>query len=226
MRELMFTVLALATLSLPAAAETRALSGFDNIHASGRFGVEVAVGPEFSVRAEGEDASRIRSRVEGDTLRLEPANRPWFGNPHYDVTFHITLPRLEGLSAERGAEVRAIAGGECNEFSAAAAMGGDVRVDGLQCASVDASAAMGAMLRLAGSCETLDATAAMGGELNAAALRCAYVDATAAMGGEVAAYASNTFEASAAMGGSVNVAGGGKPRGASASMGGTITQED
>lgn len=226
MHRILIAAAALAALATPAMAEPRSLAGFDTVAASGRFRVEVAVGPEFQVRVDGPDAARIRTRVEGETLKIEPAHRPWFGNPEYDASVHVTLPRLSGVAAARGATLVALAGGECSDFSAAAAMGAELRVSELHCTAVEAAAAMGANLRLAGACESLDVAAAMGAVVEAGALHCSTVDASAAMGGNVEAFAESHYDASAAMGGAINVAGGGQARDRSAAMGGSVTHRE
>lgn len=226
MNRLLASALILGALISPAFAEPRNVSGFDTVAASGRFRVEVSVGTEFVVLAEGPDAHRISTRVEGDTLKIEPTRRSWWGNPRYNATIRVTVPRLAGVAAARGATVEATAGGECSEFSAASAMGGELRVEGIECASVNAAAAMGATLSLAGACHNLDVAAAMGATVEANELRCDRVDASAAMGGDVEAYASNTFDAAASMGGAIDVSGGGEPGDQSAAMGGSITHRD
>jgi hypothetical protein len=219
--------LVLSALATPALAQPRDLSGFDTVAAEGRFRVEIAVGPEYQVVTEGPDAARISTRLDGDTLEIKPARRSWFGgNPRYDALVRVTLPRLEGVSAARGAVVNATVGGECSEFEAASAMGAALTVAGIQCVSVDAAAAMGATLHLDGACETLDVSAAMGASVNAANLRCGVVDASAAMGGDVDAHATASYDASAAMGGDVQIAGAARAGDLSTAMGGSVTQRN
>jgi Putative auto-transporter adhesin, head GIN domain len=209
----LLAVLAIAALAGSAAAEPRAVTGFDNVNASGRFRVEIAIGPTHSVNVEGRDAARIATRRDGDTLKIEPRNRPWFGGePRYDALVRVTLPRLEGVAASRGANVNAVAGGDCTEFDAVAAMGANLVVRELYCARVDASVAMGANIELIGGCRAFDVAAAMGGTVEAEALRCETVDASAAMGGEITAFAQTSYDSSAAMGGEIDVSGGGRER--------------
>lgn len=224
MRTITLAAAAMVVLCASASAETRNLSGFERVHASGQYDVRVEVGPEFAVSVEGSDAARIRTHVDDGTLKIEPRNRPWFGSPAYDVRVRITLPRLEGVAAARGATVNAVAGGECASFGAAAAMGANLRVTGLRCDAVDAAAAMGAILELAGTCDVIDGSAAMGGVIRADDLQCRQADISAAMGGDVAVYASASYDASAAMGGSVNVAGGGHAADRSTAMGGSVSE--
>lgn len=226
MRALLLGVAFAAAISASAHAETRRLSGFDSVTASGRFRVEVAVNETFSVTVDGADAARIRTRLDEDTLRIEPVRRPWFGEPRYDAVIRVTLPRLQGVSAVRGALVTATAGGACDDFDATAAMGAGLTVAGLNCATVSAEAAMGAELELAGACERADLSAAMGGAIDTAALECRDIDASAAMGGQIAAFASNSYDASAAMGGDITVRGGANVRDHSTAMGGSIRNQD
>ncbi|MEZ5996739.1 MAG: head GIN domain-containing protein [Hyphomonadaceae bacterium] len=222
MRELMIASIALAAMAAPAAAETRELSGFDEVAISGRYTADVSVGPSYSVQVEGPDAARIRTRIENGALKVEPMNRAWFHERRYNVTVHVTAPRLEGVSAARGASVGASGGGECGNFSANAAMGAELTVRDLHCDLVDASAAMGAELTLAGVCGALDVSAAMGADVDARQLRCETVDASAAMGADVDAFALDRYDASASMGADISVAGGGRQSGRSTTMGGSV----
>lgn len=225
-RHFVFICAALAAAGA-AYAEPRNLDGFDQVHAAGRFRVEISVGPNHTVNVEGADAAQIATRVDGDTLKIEPRRRPWFGaERRYDVLVRVTLPRFAGVAAARGAEVNASGGGECTSFDAVAAMGAALTVRELVCAKVDAAAAMGGNLELAGACRTLDVTAAMGGAVDAAGLRCTNVDASAAMGGAIEAFAERTYDASAVMGGDVDISGGGHATDRSAVMGGSISERN
>lgn len=218
-------VLALAVLTGAASAEPRSVAGFDQVNASGRFRVEIAVGPAHTVNVEGPDTARIVTRRDGDTLRIEPRDRPWFGGePRYDALVRVTLPRFEGVAAARGAQVNATGGGACSNFDAVAAMGANLVVRELYCGHIDASAAMGGVVELIGGCRTLDASAAMGGSVEAEALHCGIVDASAAMGGEIKAFAETSYDASAAMGGDIDVSGGGRATDRSTALGGSVNE--
>ena len=221
-----FVSVALLACALAGAAhaETRALSGFTQVAASDRMTVEVAVGQTYSVEVTGSDADRVRTRLDGRTLKITDARRPWFGGgPRLDAHVRVTAPRIEGVAAARGAELTATISGECDDFSAAAAMGATTHVSGLACRSVDASAAMGGELELTGACEALDVSAAMGGSVSARDLQCRTVDASAAMGGDIRAYASESYDASAAMGGAISFDGEARRGDTSAAMGGSIS---
>jgi hypothetical protein len=224
MKRLVAPALIFVALAAPAGAETRNLSGFRSVSAADRLTVEVSIGEAYAVEVTGSDASRIRTTIENDTLRIRDDDRPWFGaSPRLDAHVRVTVPALEAVSAARGAELTAaLAGSPCNDFEASAAMGGTTHITGAQCDDVSASAAMGGEVRLEGACRELSASAAMGGVVRADDLQCVTVDASASMGGDIRAFASQRYEASAAMGGAINVAGGGNAEDTSSVMGGSI----
>lgn len=223
MRRLLAPFVLTLALAAPAAAETRNVSGFTGVSADDRFTVEIVTGQAYSVEVTGRDAGRIRTQLDGRTLRIRDARRPWFGeNPRLDARIRITAPSLSSIAAVRGAELSAEIASDCSRLDVAAAMGSEMRVLA-SCDRIDASASMGAGLRLEGQCEVLDASASMGGIIRAGALRCESVDASASMGGEIAAFASRAYDASASMGGAINVAGNAPTRETSSSLGGDIT---
>ncbi len=224
MKRLFAPVLIAAALALPAAAEVRNHSGFRTVNASDRITVTVTQGDGYEVEVTGADAGRVRTRLDGRTLRIEDRNRPWFGGGRrLDAQVRVTAPRVEGVSASRGAELYASLAGGCDAFSASAAMGGSARVNGAQCNDVSASASMGGEVRLEGACRGLDVSASMGGYVRAEELQCQSVNASASMGGDITAYATQTYDASAAMGAAINVAGGALANDTSAAMGGSIS---
>jgi hypothetical protein len=225
MKRLIAPALIAAALAAPAAAENRALSGFSAIDAEDRINVTIALGDSFAVEVTGSDAERIRTRVDGRTLYIEDARRPLFGrSPRLDANIRITAPSIESVSASRGAQLAAnLSGGACDDFTAAASMGGSASVTGAQCNAVSTSASMGAEVRIAGACRTHDISASMGAYVRANEMQCATVDASASMGGDVRAFASQAYDASASMGGSIDIDGGGRATDTSAAMGGSIS---
>lgn len=194
---------ALAILcAAPASAELRNLTGFDEVNVSDHIEVEVAIGEQYAVDVSGREAQRVVTRLDGDTLRISERNRPWFGGDRkVDAVVRVTLPRIEGLAASRGAIVRM----------------GRVETD-----SMSLAAAMGGELSISGACRNLNVAVSMGGIVRAADFQCETADAAASMGGEARIYASQSFDASASMGGVVNVAGSPPHSDVSTSMGGEV----
>ncbi|MGH6950632.1 MAG: GIN domain-containing protein [Vitreimonas sp.] len=224
MKHVVSLALAACALAGAANAETRNASGFTEINAADRVTVEVTVGETYLVQVTGPDAERVRTHVDGRTLRISDRDRPWFGRaPDLDATVRVTAPRVAGVAAARGAELTATLSGQCGGFSAAAAMGGVANVSGINCSDVSASASMGGSLQMAGACNELSATASMGGDIRAGELQCRTVDASASMGGALRVYASESYDASAAMGGEIDVAGAARRGDTSAALGGSIS---
>jgi hypothetical protein len=203
MRTILIAGVALAAIATPATAEMRGLSGFDSVSAAERVPVQVTMGAEYSVEVTGPDANRVRTRVDDGTLKIDQTEHGWFGDvPRIDANVRVTLPRIEGLSASRGAELDAT----------------DIRAN-----HMDLSASMGGALTISGSCSSLDASASMGGSLDAENFQCNSADVSASMGGSAEIYAENTFDASASMGGSIDVAGNAAGRDISSTMGGSVS---
>lgn len=203
------TIFGLAAVGLLAAqsvsAEPRALSGFDRVYVEDNIAVEVHMGAAFAVDVSGPEADRVLTRIEGDRLKIWERNRPWFGpDRRVNARVSITMPAITGLAAARGASLQA---------------------EGIQAQDIALAAAMGADLRVSGACRAVEASAAMGAMLRAGDLHCATADVSGAMGAGVWVYASENFDASAAMGSAINVAGGGHGD-SSAAMGGTINVAD
>lgn len=205
MRTLIFAALVFAALAAPAAADTRAHSGFSRIRAADQLRVEVTIGPQYTVHVSGGDAHRIRTEVEDGALRIRQRDRGWFGGGRpLDAVVRVTMPRLDGIAASRGVTVRA-ENVQAREFSIAGSMGAVVRITG-SCSDVSVAGSMGAVIE-AGQfeCQTADVSASMGAEIRVNAQ--AQVEASASMGGAIDVVGSpQTREVGTAMGGSINVA--------------------
>ena len=203
MKILATTAIAALALAGTASAETRNLSGFDSVGAEGHFRVEVAMGNAFSVTVDGAEADKVETYIRNHSLQIRQTGTNWFrGSRRIDAVVHVTMPRVEGLSSAKGAEMRAT----------------DIRANDLSL-----SVAMGSEMVVTGTCHSLSASAAMGAELNAAHLDCATVDVSASMGAEADVFARESVSASASMGADIDISGNPRSRSASASMGGDIS---
>lgn len=195
-------ILVLALAAGAASAETRNLTDFTGVEARDGVEVIVSIGPRHAVEVTGREAARVRTRVNQGTLEISQINRPWFGRHRdLDAVIHIVMPRVDSLSAARGAQLRA----------------SNITADDMSIA-----AAMGGVIEISGACANLDASVAMGGVLDAERFECANADVSAAMGGVAEVFASTSFDASAAMGGVIDIAGGANGDSSSA-MGGQIS---
>lgn len=195
----------IAIMATPASAEMRNLSRFNEVQAQDNIVVEVRIGPQYAVEVTGPEANRITTRIDRDQLKISERNRPWFGRDRrINALVRVTLPAVSGLAAAKGATLTAF-DINADDMSLAAAMGGELRVNG--------------------ACHSVDVAAAMGGVVRAEGFRCASADISAAMGGEARVFATRTFDATAAMGGTVNIAGGAHGD-TTAVMGGTVRIAD
>lgn len=215
-------LLALA-LASPAAAETRALSGFTSVDASGKYRVEVSQGEGFAVSIDGSDAGRVETEVERGVLRItQPTS--WFGLAparRLNAVVRVRMPTVEALSAARGVTMIA-ADLTSQRLELSAAQGAQLNVVGVSGGSVALSAEQGAAIEAAGVCESLEANASMGGSIEADDLVCARGAGNASMGGVLEMRASTSIEANASMGGVIDVTGSPATRSSSSSMGGSV----
>lgn len=172
-------IAALLALSTGAAnAETRALSGFTRVAASGGYDVNVAVGPAFTVNVTGPGADRVRTEVQGDTLLVHPVpGFHWGRRPRADIS--VTMPRVTGLETSSGADI-------------------DAR--GLNADALTLDASSGSDLRVAGACRTLDATSSSGADIDASALRCESGSADASSGSDIRVNVSGRLDVEASSG--------------------------
>lgn len=220
MRFLIAPLALMLMATAPASAETRALSGFTSVAASGGIQVEVSQGTEFAVTVEGRDANQILTDVHGRWLRI--SRRGWlnFGRGP-DAIVNVTLPELEALSASSGVTIRAQAI-VARQLNVTASQGAQVDAAHVRVGTLSLAASQGAMLDIAGACTELGVRASMGGVIDANGLACERADVNASMGGAVEIHATDTVSASASMGGVIDVSGQPEHRDAHASMGGQI----
>lgn len=174
------SVLVLASAGV-AHAETRNLTGFTRVAARAGTDVEVTVGSGYSVEVTGRDAARVTTRIDGDTLVVEPV-RGWSWRGPRDANIHITMPRVEGLDASSGA---------------------DLIATGLNGGEVSLATSSGADLRVSGTCASFEADASSGSDLNAQNLRCESGSVDVSSGADARVFASGRLDVDASSGGGV-----------------------
>lgn len=219
MRDVLISVALVLAVALPAAAETRALSGFTAISASEGIQLEVSQG-DFAVEVSGRDADKIVTTVSNGRLNVTRRGFLHFG-PGPNARVHVTLPRLTALNASSGVEI--VAGRlQSDRLAITLAQGATLDASDLNVTNLTLSATQGASADLSGECGALSVRAAMGGEITADNLRCASAVANASMGGAVDIRAEQSIEANASMGGMIDVSGQPAQRRTSAGMGGAV----
>lgn len=173
------SALVLATAGV-AHAEVRNLSGFTKVDANAGTDVQVTVGGAFRVEVTGRDADRIVTRIDGDTLVVEPVRGfSWRGR---QANIRVTMPRVDGLSASSGADL-----------VATGVSGGAIALD----------SSSGADLRVSGTCATFTADASSGADLDARQLRCESGSVDVSSGADARVFASGRLDVDASSGGGV-----------------------
>lgn len=189
-------------------AETQSydFSGFTVIDASAGVDVEVAVGGDYSVRAEGEPEAleRLRIEREGNALEIGRTRDRSFFSPgrKWNVTVYVSMPELDGVDASSGA---------------------DVVASGIDAGDFDASVSSGADATLSGRCATIRADGSSGADLNAGELKCENAIADVSSGADLTLFASQSLEADASSGGDITVYGSPKNTNIDKSSGGGVS---
>ena len=199
----------LAVTAAHAETQTFDFGGFKKVHASAGVDVEVTVGGDYAVRAEGsaEALERLRVELDGDELEIgRESNRGMFsmGNK-WKVTVYVTTPALDGVSVSSGA---------------------DLSATGIDAAEFDVSVSSGADAELSGSCGALNAKGSSGADLDAEDLQCTDAVADVSSGADLTIYASQSLKADASSGGDITVYGGPKNTDIDKSSGGGVTIRD
>lgn len=176
--------LAAATLVLATAgvaqAEVRNLSGFTKVSANAGTDVEVTVGGAFRVEVTGRDAARIITRVQGDTLIVEPVRGfSWRGR---QANIRVTMPSANGFSASSGA---------------------DLIATGVNAQNISLDSSSGADLRVSGACRTFTADASSGADLDARNLRCENGAVDVSSGADARVFATGRVDVDASSGAGV-----------------------
>lgn len=173
------SALVLATAGV-AHAEVRNLAGFTKVDANAGTDVQVTVGGAFRVEVTGRDADRIVTRVQGDTLIVEPVRGfSWRGR---QANIRVSMPRVDSLSASSGADL-----------VATGVNGGSIALD----------SSSGADLRVSGTCATFTADASSGSDIDARQLRCESGSVDVSSGADARVYASGRLDVDASSGGGV-----------------------
>jgi hypothetical protein len=192
-------------------AETKTydFSGFTVVEASAGVDVEVTVGGDYSIRAEGESEAleRLRLELDGDTLEIGRENDRGFFTfgRKWNVTVYVTAPSLTGAGASSGADLT-VSGIDAGEFSASVSSGADAT--------------------LSGTCGMIEADGSSGADLDAQALKCSNAVADVSSGADLTLYASDSVDADASSGGDITVYGGPKNTNIDKSSGGDVTIRD
>jgi len=190
-----------------ASAETREyeLSGFTGIKAATGVEVEVEVGPDFSIRADGpeDEIDRLEIDVKGDILSVRRKKKKGWGWNYGSgkFTVMVTMPSIRSVDVSSGSSVDVIG-----------VSGGEITLDASSGASID----------IAGTCDRVVADASSGARIDADEMVCTDGTGDVSSGASINMHVTDRFTGDASSGGSIDVAGNPPKSSTSTSSGGSI----
>jgi hypothetical protein len=165
-----------------------AASGFTGVVLAGSDDVDVAIGPNFTVRAEGAaaDLDRLRIRVKDGNLVVDRRRQQGISMGGRDVTVHVTMPRFTD-AAVAGSGTLSAARAEGDRFNGRLAGSGDLRLPAMAVGDAKFEIAGSGTVTAAGTARALDIAIAGSGGVDAPGLRATSADIKVAGSGGVRA---------------------------------------
>jgi hypothetical protein len=197
-----------------AATSEVALEGFEEVALAGPDNVEITLGEEFSVRAEGpEDVLELLEyEIHGDRLDIGRRHENFsMRGPRGVATIYITMPAIRG-AAIAGSGDLTIDRAEADEFEASVAGSGNIAIGELATDSAEFDIAGSGDIRVAGIAGDVEIGIAGSGNVRADDLQAARLDVRIAGSGNVDAYVTESVDANFIGSGDVNVRGGAECR--------------
>jgi hypothetical protein len=111
-----------------AKSETRAVTGFTKVDASGALNVEIVAQKDFGVLVEADDnlLANIKTETSGDTLKIYSEDSI---SPKTQINVKISMPAVEGLDLS-GASNGSVSGVKADALELKASGASKIRIDG------------------------------------------------------------------------------------------------
>lgn len=171
-------------------SRTFAVADFSKVDLKGSDDVRIAVGPAFSIRAEGPTKllDQLDIRKDGATLhvgRVRNAGFRW-GSSDGKLTIYVTMPAIEGAGVAGSGDltVDKVTG---DDFDAGVAGSGDLTIAALRTTSAALSIAGSGSITATGQVQSLRASIAGSGDVSAKGLKASRADVSIAGSGDVTA---------------------------------------
>lgn len=184
---------------------------FDTVSLGGAYDVVVTVGPDSSVRAEGDadEIERMEVKVEDGDLHIgrrksEGWSVGW--RRHGRVTVYVTTPALRAAAIGGSGDMK-IDKVEGREFAASIGGSGDMRIETLRVNEASFSIAGSGGITAAGSAGSTEVSVAGSGNVNVEGLESRTADISIVGSGDVRARAMDTADISIMGSGDVIMAG-------------------
>ncbi len=167
------------------------IAGFTAVDLRGSDDVDVKVGSNFSVRAEGpsEELDQLEIRKDGQTLKVGRKDRTgisWGSRDGKGVKVFVTMPSIAGASVAGSGDmaVDRVAG---SQFGGTVAGSGDLTVGRIAVDTASLSIAGSGGISVTGEAKRLSMSVAGSGDIDAPRLKAASADVTIAGSGGVTA---------------------------------------
>lgn len=188
-----------------------AVSDFTRVDLRGSDDVDVAIGPNFAVMAEGDPKllDELEIMKEGQTLRVGRKHHfNWSWSNHGSARVHVTMPRLEEANVA-GSGTMKVARAQ-GDFSGAVAGSGDLDIAAVQGGKAHFAIAGSGNIVAAGTAEAIDVSIAGSGDVDSRQLK-ATRGAVSIMGsGSLRGTVAGPVDVSLAGSGDVEIGGGAK----------------
>ncbi len=186
-----------------------ALSGFDEVSVTGPLDVSISYGEDFSVVAEGppDALKQVEALVEDGRLLMRPRDGLSFGgSDSADVTFRITMPRIERIALDGSGDVL-IDQVRGEAFSAMLNGSGDIVVDSLEVDRAELALSGSGDINAKGAVREVAVTVEGSGNVDAGGLRTAIANVSVTGSGDVEIPVSGEATVSVIGSGDVDIAG-------------------
>jgi hypothetical protein len=192
------------------ATRSFAASGFTGVALRGSDDIDVKIGRDFAVTAEGDPKvlDQLDIRVVDGTLRVGRKDNDgrWFGKDDSGARIHVVMPRLTS-AAVGGSGDLSIERAE-GDFEGAIGGSGNLRVAQLQAGSADFSIGGSGDITVAGSAQKISASIAGSGDIDARRLTATAADVAIAGSGSMRGIVKGEAQVSIVGAGDVELSGG------------------
>lgn len=181
---------------------------FDKINLAGSPDVQVAVGGQPSVRAEGDaaDLDRLEINVVNGELRIGMRPGSWSGS-HRGIVVHVTVPSLQAAAIAGSGDIN-IDHVQGQAFAATVGGSGDLDVRELRVGNASFNVTGSGGVRAAGGAQRTNAALNGSGDLSLAGFETADATVSLVGSGDVALRATGTAAVQLTGSGGVTIAGG------------------
>ena len=176
------------------------LSGFDSVSLAGPHDVIVTVGPQFSVRAEGdaETLDRLEFRVENGNLKVGTKHDSWkigWSRDRPKTVIYVSLPTIRGAAIAGSGDMK-VDRAQADRFAGSIAGSGDLQIASLKAADTKFTIAGSGSITASGGAQRADVSIAGSGNANLDGLEVRTADVSIVGSGDVRARAMETANVS------------------------------